>query len=211
MRYAGAQMNYYEILRVDPTATEEEIRAAYIALCKDLHPDKLRDLNENLRRLAEEQLKLVNQAYETLKDKELRAKYDEELRTQKAGNEQGKPPILTLDDLLTSAILNEGFRMFVQEEEALWQDFLKKLARIRRKHHITKSSRSSVNLFPDDLGMKFSRIFDLIFSGLIGSGMGMIGLGLAAGVVAFILAIPLGYLAFLLYFFIFLPFLQMTQ
>jgi len=39
----------------------------------------------------------------------------------------------------------------------------------------------------------------------------MIGLGLAAGVVAFILAIPLGYLAFLLYFFIFLPFLQMTQ
>jgi len=117
VRRAGVQMNYYEILGVDPTATEEEIRAAYIALCKDLHPDKLGDLNENLRRLAEEQLKLINQAYETLKDKELRAKYDEELRTQKAGNDQSPDP--TLDDLLASAVLDEGLQIFVREEEAL--------------------------------------------------------------------------------------------
>ena len=212
MRRAGVQMNYYEILGVDPTATEEEIRAAYIALCKDLHPDKLGDLNENLRRLAEEQLKLINQAYETLKDKELRAKYDEELRTQKAGNDQSPDP--TLDDLLASAVLDEGLQIFVREEEALWQDFLKQLARIRRKYNIPKSSHPSVNLFPDDLGMKFLRIFALIFSGFIGMGLVMICIGLVAGVVVFVVAFainvflfPLGNLVVLLYLYIFLPFL----
>ncbi|WP_247216983.1 DnaJ domain-containing protein [Synechococcus sp. C9] len=215
-------MNYYEILGVAPTATEEEIRSAYIALCKDLHPDKLGDLNENLRKLAEEQLKLVNQAYETLKDKELRAKYDEELRTQKAGNDQGishgnQATNPTLDDLLASAILDEGFQIFVQEEEALWQNFLGELKRIRRKYGIPESSNPSVNLFPDDLGMKFFRIFSLVFSGLIGMALAMILFGVVAGVVAFIVAFainvflfPLGNLVILLYFYVFLPLLVLV-
>ncbi len=151
-------MNYYEILKVAPTATEEEIRSAYIALCKDLHPDKLGDLNENLRKLAEEQLKLVNQAYETLKGQQLRARYDEQLRVQKASQDQGvshtnQSTSPTLDDLLASAILDEGFQIFVQEEEALWQNFLKELKKIRRKYSIPENSHPSINLFPDDLAI----------------------------------------------------------
>lgn len=211
-------MNYYEILKVAPTATGEEIRVAYINLCKDLHPDKLGSLNENLRHLAEEQLKLVNLAYETLKDEQLRAQYDRELTHQQARNEQVEVnhPTTdpTLDELLSSAVLEEGFQIFAQEEEALWQSFIKELHRVREQHGIEESPHLSVNLFPDDLGMKLFRVFALIGSGIVGMGVVMIIFGLLAGVVAIalgfiinILLYPLGTLVFWFYLYIFLPFL----
>ncbi|APB32934.1 DnaJ-class molecular chaperone with C-terminal Zn finger domain [Gloeomargarita lithophora Alchichica-D10] len=212
-------MNYYEILKVAPTATTEEIRLAYIALCKDLHPDKLGNLNENLRKLAEEQLKLVNQAYETLKDTELRTNYDQKISAKKTQDgrdmaTKNKAASPTLDELLSTAILDEGFQIFVQEEEALWQNFTNELSQIRERYHIQESSNSSLNLFPDDLGMKLARIFSLILEGFIGIGLVVICFGLFAGVVAFIVAFainvflfPLGGLVVWLYFNIFLPFL----
>ena len=57
-------MNPYKVLGVSENATQEEIRAAYLKLVKQYHPDKYSD--SVLKEQAGEKLKDINQAYETL-------------------------------------------------------------------------------------------------------------------------------------------------
>ena len=54
----------YEVLGVSKNASIDEIKAAYKELVKKYHPDKYRD--NPLSSLAEEKMKEINQAYESL-------------------------------------------------------------------------------------------------------------------------------------------------
>lgn len=56
--------NPYEVLGVRQGATEEEIKKAYRELVKKYHPDQYRD--NPLSSLAEEKLKEINEAYDSL-------------------------------------------------------------------------------------------------------------------------------------------------
>ena len=64
--------DYYEVLGVSKTATEEELKKAYRKLAKQYHPDA----NPNNKKEAEAKFKELNEAYEVLSDKQKRQNYD---------------------------------------------------------------------------------------------------------------------------------------
>ena len=77
-------MDYYELLGVQKTASEEEIKKAFHKLAHKHHPDKGGD---------EKKFKEINEAYQVLSDKQKRAQYDQYGRVfengQPGGGDQG--------------------------------------------------------------------------------------------------------------------------
>jgi curved DNA-binding protein len=64
--------DYYEILGVPRTASDEEIKKSFRKLARQYHPDVAKD-----KKKAEEKFKEINEAYEVLGDQAKRKKYDE--------------------------------------------------------------------------------------------------------------------------------------
>ncbi|MDD4715450.1 MAG: molecular chaperone DnaJ [Oscillospiraceae bacterium] len=69
---AEQKRDYYEVLGVSKTASEEELKKAYRRLAKQYHPDLHPDDKQ-----AEAKFKELNEAYAVLSDKNSRAKYDQ--------------------------------------------------------------------------------------------------------------------------------------
>ena len=71
MRKEWLDKDYYAELDVSKDASQKEIKKAFRALARKFHPDN----NPNNKR-AETKFKEINEAYETLSDKEVRKEYD---------------------------------------------------------------------------------------------------------------------------------------
>ena len=63
-------LDYYEILGVSKTASQEEIKQAFRKLARQYHPDVNKDAD------AEDKFKEINEAYSVVSDPEKRSRYD---------------------------------------------------------------------------------------------------------------------------------------
>lgn len=77
--------SHYEILDIPQSASDAEIKRAYYLMAKRYHPD----LHPHNRILAERRLQLINEAYENLKTREARARYNQSLRLKAENDNKG--------------------------------------------------------------------------------------------------------------------------
>ena len=71
-------IDYYQVLRIWPSASEDAIKKAYFNLAKLFHPDVVRRHDDGkARERSDVDFKLVNEAYAVLSDPVKRRQYDE--------------------------------------------------------------------------------------------------------------------------------------
>ncbi|MDP5957177.1 MAG: TerB family tellurite resistance protein [Candidatus Marinimicrobia bacterium] len=57
----------YKVLEIENSATDSEVKKAYRKMASKYHPDKVNHLGEDLKHLAEEKFKAVNDSYQSIK------------------------------------------------------------------------------------------------------------------------------------------------
>lgn len=59
----------YKVLGIDSSATDDEVKRAYRKMAMKYHPDRVAGMSEELQRNAAEQMKEINEAYDTIKQR----------------------------------------------------------------------------------------------------------------------------------------------
>jgi len=81
---------YFEILGVDPDASDSAVEAAFVELAESSHPDRFAGSSDAVREVAEEVFAHLSRAYETLRDPRSRAQYVLEVRREQRAAESEK-------------------------------------------------------------------------------------------------------------------------
>lgn len=97
--------DYYEVLGVSKTASNDEIKKAYRKKAVLLHPDKQHGKTEEEKKKAEEEFKEVAEANEILSDPQKRAEYDQ---FGFAGR-NGQGFNVNMDDIMEQMMRMHGF------------------------------------------------------------------------------------------------------
>ncbi len=77
---AMQRLNHFEVLGVKTTATPHDVKAAFLTLAQEYHPDRhFSSASTEVKELAQALYDLISQAHDTLVDPALRAHYESEL------------------------------------------------------------------------------------------------------------------------------------
>ncbi len=68
-KYIKASQSAYDVLGISANASNEEIKKAYKNLCKQYHPDKVQHLGDEFKNFADEKIKEINKAYDSIMQK----------------------------------------------------------------------------------------------------------------------------------------------
>jgi len=72
--------NHFEILGVAVDATANDVRAAYLKLAKEYHPDRFSGDSDDVRNLAAATFSLITSAHDTLSDQDQRREYQKRMK-----------------------------------------------------------------------------------------------------------------------------------
>lgn len=95
--------NYYEILGIEKTASQNEIKSAFRRLSKIWHPDKFASKSPKEQEEASEKFKEINEANEVLSDANKRSNYD------RFGTAEGHGGMPNMDDIFNSMNMHDFF------------------------------------------------------------------------------------------------------
>lgn len=74
------ELDYFQILKIEPTASADEIKRAYFRESRSYHPDRFFRLPDQDFKLAVSRIyKRINEAYVCLRDDRMRAKYQQDI------------------------------------------------------------------------------------------------------------------------------------
>ena len=82
-----ALKNYYELLEVEPAASQDEIKRAFRHQIARYHPDKVQHLGKEFQEMAADRAAELTEAYRILSDANLREQYN-----QSRGQASPAPP-----------------------------------------------------------------------------------------------------------------------
>ncbi len=126
MRESLSSKNYYQILNVPKTSTEDDIKKAYFNLARRFHPDRFdREVQAAYRDQIDEVFDAITNAYRTLINREKRKIYD-----ASAGAAHAEEP----QDLLKRADIKfrQGKTLYGQERYDDAVVFLEEAVRLRK-------------------------------------------------------------------------------
>ena len=103
--------DYYATLGVEIDASQEEIRRAYLALAKKLHPDRFPNDAEQ-RAIAQKEFAKVTRAHDVIGDSERRGEYDALRSLAKRRSE-----IVSTGSFVVSSIIPDEERLHLNESE----------------------------------------------------------------------------------------------
>ena len=147
--------NYYEILEVDKNASQEVIEKAYKALVKKYHPDLQKDEN---KALAEEKIKLINEAFDTLSNKNLRLKYNENLKASTISEDELNK--LYEENKILQNEINELKNKNISNNQAYtWP-----IERARQRPHVVYHTKTKKEIFKEKLDGYFKNFLALIIT-----------------------------------------------
>jgi hypothetical protein len=153
--------SYYDILGLTEACTKEDIKKAYIDLCKNYHPDKLpSDTPEGAKKFIAERMSLINEAYEMLKDENNRKNYDISITSRRheskerehkpSHQEYSKPARESrIEDLLEPSLLEKALKQLEFDEVQFDQQLKTTISNIEKKY--SKHLRSIKNHIPGSL------------------------------------------------------------
>ena len=98
---AEQKRDYYEVLGVAKTASEQEIKAAYKKMAIKYHPDRQGDKSEAEKKEAEAKFKEAAEAYDVLHDPQKRQRYDQFGFAGVGGAAGGNYQNMSMDDIFS--------------------------------------------------------------------------------------------------------------
>lgn len=131
--------NYYEILEVNPKATDEIIKKVYKIKVKQNHPDLFQG-DEKIK--AEEITKEITEAYDVLSNKEKRQEYDLGLKNEE-DSEKYKKIISSLEDE------NMYLKQIITSKNNMINDFLNTNSNIVQNNNNILNETAYNENYPD--------------------------------------------------------------